>query len=83
MCIRDRTHAKAVSAKSHEFDSNGREIHTDYYRMMKIVLDSGYNGYIGIEYEGDKHSEYDGIHLTSNLLKKIVKKWSTPIFKKN
>ena len=65
------THAKAVSAKSHEFDSNGREIHTDYYRMMKIVLDSGYNGYIGIEYEGDKHSEYDGIHLTSNLLKKI------------
>ena len=64
-------HAKAVSAKSHEFDSNGREIHTDYYRMMKIVLDSGYNGYIGIEYEGDKHSEYDGIHLTSNLLKKI------------
>lgn len=65
------THAKAVSAKSHEFDSNGREIYTDYYRMMKIVLDSGYNGYIGIEYEGDKHSEYDGIHLTSNLLKKI------------
>lgn len=65
------THAKAVSAKSHEFDSNGREIHTDYYRMMKIVLDSGYKGYIGIEYEGDKHSEYDGIHLTSNLLKKI------------
>ena len=63
--------AKAVSAKSHEFDSNGNEVRTDYRKMMKIVLDAGYNGYVGIEYEGDKHSEYEGIHLTSKLLKKI------------
>jgi sugar phosphate isomerase/epimerase len=63
--------AKAVSAKSHEFDSNGDEVRTDYKKMMKIVLDAGYSGYVGIEYEGDKHSEYDGIHLTSKLLKKI------------
>ena len=39
--------------------------------MMKIVFDAGYNGYVGIEYEGNRHSEYDGIHLTSKLLKKI------------
>ena len=63
--------AKAVSAKSHEFDSNGNEVRTDYKKMMEIVLDAGYNGYVGIEYEGDKHSEYEGIHLTSKLLKKI------------
>jgi L-ribulose-5-phosphate 3-epimerase len=63
--------AKAVSAKSHEFDSNGDEVRTNYRKMMKIVLDAGYSGYVGIEYEGDKHSEYDGIHLTSKLLKKI------------
>ena len=63
--------AKAVSAKSHEFDSNGNEVRTDYKKMMDIVLDAGYNGYVGIEYEGDKHSEYEGIHLTSKLLKKI------------
>lgn len=63
--------AKAVSAKSHEFDSNGNEVRTDYRKMMKIVLDAGYNGYVGIEYEGNKHSEYEGIHLTSKLLKKI------------
>jgi len=63
--------AKAVSAKSHEFDSNGNEVRTDYKKMMKIVLDAGYNGYIGIEYEGNKHSEYEGVHLTSKLLKKI------------
>ena len=65
--------AKAVSAKSHEFDLNGNEIRTDYNKMMEIVLKAGYNGYVGIEYEGDKHSEYDGIHLTLKLLKKIKK----------
>ena len=65
--------AKAVSAKSHEFDLNGNEIRTDYNKMMEIVLRAGYNGYVGIEYEGDKHSEYDGIHLTLKLLKKIKK----------
>ena len=44
--------AKAVSAKSHDFDDNGNEIHTDYHKMMKIVIDAGYRGYVGIEYEG-------------------------------
>ena len=65
--------AKAVSAKSHEFDLNGNEVRTDYNKMMEIVLRAGYNGYVGIEYEGDKHSEYDGIHLTLKLLKKNKK----------
>ncbi|MBL4771603.1 MAG: sugar phosphate isomerase/epimerase, partial [Planctomycetes bacterium] len=57
-------YAKAVSAKSHEFDDAGNEVHTDYVRMLKIVLDAGYGGYIGVEYEGSKHSESEGIHLT-------------------
>ena len=65
-------YAKAVSAKSHEFNSNGDEIRTDYKRMMQIVLKSGYSGYVGIEYEGDKHSEYEGIQLTKDLLNKII-----------
>jgi L-ribulose-5-phosphate 3-epimerase len=43
-------YAKAVSAKSHDFDEGGNEIHTDYVRMMEIVLDAGYRGYVGIEY---------------------------------
>ena len=63
--------AKAVSAKSHEFDPDGNEVRTDYYKMMNIVLNHGYTGYVGIEYEGNNHSEYDGIHLTSKLLRKI------------
>lgn len=63
--------AKAVSAKSHDFDAQGNEIHTDYRKMMKIVLDAGYHGYVGIEYEGNKHSEPEGIKLTKALLEKV------------
>ncbi|MGH7495509.1 MAG: sugar phosphate isomerase/epimerase family protein [bacterium] len=63
--------AKAVSAKSHEFDDGGNETQTDYNRMMKIVIDAGYNGFVGIEYEGDKLSEQDGIRATKNLLMRV------------
>lgn len=64
-------YAKAVSAKSHDFNDAGDEVHTDYRRMMKIVLDAGYRGYVGIEYEGGKHSEQDGIVLTKKLLERV------------
>ena len=64
-------YAKAVSAKSHEFDANGDETGSDFYRMMDIVLDAGYNGYVGIEYEGSVHSEMEGVRLTNELLRKI------------
>jgi L-ribulose-5-phosphate 3-epimerase len=63
--------AKAVSAKSHAFDAKGNEVKTDYRRMMKIVVDAGYHGYVGIEYEGGKHSEPDGIKLTKKLLETV------------
>jgi sugar phosphate isomerase/epimerase len=64
-------YAKAVSAKSHEFDADGNEVRTDYLRMMKIVLSHGYNGYVGIEYEGNKVDAYKGIELTKALLEKV------------
>lgn len=64
-------YAKAVSAKSHQFDDDGNEINTDFYKMMNIVLDAGYNGYVGIEYEGSAHSEMEGIRLTHELLKNV------------
>jgi len=63
--------AKAVSAKSHDFDSNGNEINTDFYRMMDIVMESGYEGYVGIEYEGSTMDEMSGIKATKTLLDKI------------
>ncbi len=66
-------YAKAVSAKSYDFDEKGDETKIDYYRMMKIVLDAGYKGFVGIEYEGKLLSETDGIVATKKLLDKIAK----------
>lgn len=63
--------AKAVSAKSHDFDDAGNERHTDYERMVRIVLSVGYHGYIGIEYEGEGLSEARGIHATKRLLERV------------
>ena len=63
--------AKAVSAKSHDFDDKGNETHTDFFKMMKIVLDAGYSGYVGIEYEGDQLDEYAGVKATKALLERV------------
>jgi sugar phosphate isomerase/epimerase len=63
--------AKAVSAKSHEFDSRGNETKTDYLKMMRIVLRAGYRGYVGIEWEGEKPDELAGIQLTKKLLQRV------------
>jgi hypothetical protein len=64
-------YAKAVSAKSQEFDTRGNEVNTDYVRMMEIVLAHGYHGYVGIEYEGNTLSEPAGIRATRDLLVKV------------
>jgi sugar phosphate isomerase/epimerase len=64
--------AKGVSAKSHEFDENGNEVNSDFYKIMRIVKNSGYKGKIGIEYEGNELSEDEGIIATMNLLKKVI-----------
>ncbi len=63
--------AKSVSAKSHEFDAEGNETRTDYMKMMKIVVDAGYDGYVGIEWEGGKINEVEGIKKTQALLKRV------------
>ena len=64
-------HAKAVSAKSHEFDDAGNETKSDYLKLMKIVLDAGYDGYVGIEWEGNKPDEIEGTLLTKRLLERV------------
>lgn len=64
-------YAKGVSAKSYDFDEKGDVIETDYYRMLKIVKDAGFKGIIGIEYEGDSVSEYDGIRATKLALERV------------
>jgi sugar phosphate isomerase/epimerase len=65
-------YAKGVSGKTHDFDENGNETQIDYEKMMKIISDSGYKGYIDVEYEGNKLSEDEGIKASIALLKKVI-----------
>jgi sugar phosphate isomerase/epimerase len=66
--------AKAVSAKTHAFDAAGNESTMDYPRLMKIVLDAGYRGYVGVESEGPPSIEEElrHIRLTRTLLEKAL-----------
>ncbi|MEM1119432.1 MAG: sugar phosphate isomerase/epimerase family protein [Bacteroidota bacterium] len=64
-------YAKGVSGKTHEFDAEGNEVHTDYRKILQIVKDAGYTGYIDIEYEGDNLSEAEGIMATKKLLERV------------
>ncbi len=64
-------YAKGVSAKSHDFDESGKETMLDYARIMKIVTDAGYHGFVGIEYEGSKLGEPEGIRATKKLLESV------------
>lgn len=69
-------YAKGVSAKSHDFDAQGNETKIDYSRMLKLVKDAGFRGYVGIEYEGKNLSEEEGIKATKLLLQKVGRELS-------
>jgi sugar phosphate isomerase/epimerase len=63
--------AKGVSAKSNDFDAEGNETKSDFFRIMKIVQASGFKGWVGIEYEGSVLPEKEGIIATKKLLEKV------------
>ncbi|WP_238388468.1 sugar phosphate isomerase/epimerase family protein [Christiangramia aestuarii] len=67
-------YAKAVSAKSYTFNSTGEEELIDYKKMLKIVKEGGYSGYIGVEFEGEEDSAKEGIQKTKDLLIKAGRK---------
>ena len=64
--------AKGVSAKTYDFDADGEQPLMDYKRLMDIVKKSSFKGYIGIEFEGNKGDEDDGIRKTKALLEKYL-----------
>jgi L-ribulose-5-phosphate 3-epimerase len=64
-------YAKGVSAKSYDFDESGKETKLDFARIMKIVTDAGYHGFVGIEYEGSRLGEPEGIRATKKLLESV------------
>jgi len=66
-------YAKGVSAKTYAFDENGKEATLDFTRIFNIIEDSGFSGFVGIEYEGDSLPEDEGIKATHQLLKRIQK----------
>jgi len=62
--------AFGVSAKAYDFDANGNETILNYKKLLSIVKKAGYNGFIGVEYEGDRLSEEEGIIATRKLIQK-------------
>jgi sugar phosphate isomerase/epimerase len=61
-----------VSAKSYDFDANGEQPQIDYKRLLNIVKQSGFKGYIGIEFEGFTQPEEEGVRKTKALLEKYL-----------
>lgn len=74
-------YAKGVSAKTYTFNENGNCVETDYHKMMNIVKATGFNGIVGIEYEGSAVSEEEGIRKTKALLEKVAKDIKYPVRK--
>ncbi|GAA3596419.1 TIM barrel protein [Flavivirga amylovorans] len=69
-------YAKAVSAKSYNFNEKGEDTVINYLKMMEMVKASGYTGFVGVEYEGDILPEEKGIELTRDLLVRVGKQLS-------
>lgn len=78
---------KGMSAKAYDWDTGagrfytedrreGREISLDFERLIGIVVKSGYRGHIGIEYEGEKHEELDGIRRTKQVLDTLAEQYA-------
>lgn len=66
-------YAKGVSAKTFDFDHEGNEVNYDYTRLFTIIKESGFSGYVGVEYEGDGLSPEEGIRKTKALLERMKK----------
>lgn len=66
-------YAKGVSAKSHVFDAEGNEKVIDYKKMAEIVKGTGFQSFVGVEYEGSEASEEEGVRLTKALVEKCWK----------
>jgi len=64
-------YANGVSAKSHDFGSDGKKTLLDYAWIMKIVSDAGYRGFVGVEVEENRLSDPEGTKATKKLLESL------------
>jgi len=63
--------ARGVCATAMDFDQQGNEKNRDFFRVMKVVLEAGYRGYVSIEYRGSQLPEREGIAATKALLERV------------
>jgi len=65
-------YAGGLSAKSYHFGADGKETTLDYEKFAKIIQESTFSGFIGIEYEGDSIPAPRGIALTKKLIESYL-----------
>lgn len=65
-------YAKGVSFKCYDFGADDKETTIDMDKMMQIVLDSGYHNWVGIEYEGERLSEFEGVQAAKRFLDRLL-----------
>lgn len=68
--------AKGVSGQTRDFDEKGNDSRIDFEKMMKIVSESGYKGYIDVEYSGSTRSVDEGIKANLALLKRVIEPYN-------
>jgi hypothetical protein len=61
-----------VSAKTHEFDAAGNQVEFDYFRLMKLIADSGFRGIVAIEWEGKQLDAVAGVHASKKLIERAL-----------
>jgi len=57
-----------VHVKTYNFKKGGRETTIDYNKVMKMLKDNDYRGYITIESEGES-DEFTGVKKSLDLIK--------------
>ena len=50
---------------------HGNETTLNFTKLLQIVKDAGYKGFVGVEYEGSRLSEKNGIIATKKLLETL------------
>lgn len=61
-----------ISCKMHSFDDNGKQPHFDYNRLLKIIDDGDYRGFLTIEWEGSKLKPIPGVLASKNLIEEAI-----------
>ena len=65
-------YAHGVSAKSYAFDAEGNETTMDFPRILNIVRDAGFSGFIGVEFDGPDADPFPGMEATKALIETVL-----------